>query len=222
VGDGSSPLDWEEAPTEAAYLLILLVPDEDGRAAPMTSSGLAPAERRVLPAASPEFATFYHAEMPALISFLIKCGAYRHEAADDAQETFLGLFGKWESVRNPRKWLRAEAFRIFLLRPVGNTPRLEVTHDIPSPLSRPATFGFDAEETLLLDALELLPTVDRAVLALHYDQFRTRDIAQILGMTQATVRKNIKRGRAALEDILDLSGERPRLRREPPAGEAGG
>jgi len=229
VGDRSSPLDWEEAPTEAARLVILLLPHGDWQKAgsspaytPIASFGTAPAARRVRPAADPAFATCYHAEMPALIGFLVKCGAHHRDAANDAQETFLELFEKWQSVRNPRRWLRATAFRIFLRRPVGNTPPMAVNHAIPRSPGTLDHSGFGADEELLLDALELLPTTQRAVLALHYDQFRNRDIAHILGMKQAIVRRNLAEGRAALEDRLDLSGGRPQPRHEPPAGGAGG
>jgi RNA polymerase sigma factor (sigma-70 family) len=87
-------------------------------------------------------------------------------------------------------------------------------------LSASTRFDFREEEKLVLDVLDLLPTTQRAVLALHYDQFETRDIAEILGMKQATVRKNLERARATLNKLLDFSGEHLRLRREPPAERA--
>jgi hypothetical protein len=77
VDDSSSPLGWE-APTAAANLVILLIPEGNWPAVgnspgttPIVLAGPLPAERQVLPAADPEFATCYHAEMPALIGFLI-------------------------------------------------------------------------------------------------------------------------------------------------------
>jgi RNA polymerase sigma factor (sigma-70 family) len=221
VNDSSSPLGWEEAPTEAANLVILLLSEGNWQAVgsspgstPIVLAGPLPTERRVLPAADPEFATCYHAEMPALIGFLIKCGANHHDAADAAQEAFLELFKQWQAVRHPKQWLRTVAFRIFLHQPVGDTSSLEPAQDIPSPLSESARFDFCEEEKLVLDVLDLLPTTQRAVLALHYDQFETRDIAQILGMKQATVRKNMERARATLKKLLDFSGEHLQLRRE--------
>jgi len=222
----STPLGWDEAPTEAAKLVILLLPEGNWQAAgsspgstPIVLARPLPTERRVLPAADPEFATCYHAEMPALIAFLIKCGANHHDAADAAQEAFIELFKQWQTVRKPKQWLRTVAFRIFLHQPVGNTSPPETAQDIPSPLSEPARFDFREEEKLVLDVLDLLPTTQRAVLALHYDQFETRDIAEILGLKQAAVRKNLERARATLKKLLDFSGGHLRLsiRREPPA-----
>jgi RNA polymerase sigma factor (sigma-70 family) len=226
VDDSSASPGWDEAPTEAANLVILLLPEENWQVAGdspgpgsilIVGSGLLPAERRVLPAADPEFATCYHAEMPALIAFLIKCGANHDDAADAAQEAFTELFKQWQAVRKPKQWLRTVAFRIFLHQQVGNTSPLETVQDILSPLSASARFEFREEEELVLNVLDLLPTIQRAVLALHYDQFDTRDIAEILGMKQAAVRKNLERARATLKKSLYFSGGHLRLRREPPA-----
>lgn len=229
MNDSSSPLGGEENPTRAANLVILLLPEGNWQATdsspgstPIVLAGPLPTERRILPAADPEFATCYHAEMPALIGFLIKCGANHHDAADAAQEAFLELFKQWQDVRKPKQWLRTVAFRVFLHQPAGNTSPLERAQDISSPLSASARFDFREEEKLVLDVLDLLPTTQRAVLALHFDQFETHDIAEILGMKQETVRKNLERARATLKKLLDFSGEHPSLRREPPAEGAGG
>jgi DNA-directed RNA polymerase specialized sigma24 family protein len=53
----------------------------------------------------------------------------------------------------------------------------------------------------------------------HYDQFATRDIASILGLTQAAVRKNLERARATLKQLLD-PGDGQLQRRCAPPGEA--
>lgn len=214
MDDSGSPLGWE-VPTAAANLVILLVPEENWQSVRSSPS-------RTLPAVDPEFATCYHAEFPALIAFLIRCGASYHDAADAAQEAFLALFKQWGDVRKPRQWLRVVAFRIFLRRPAGEESLLEAPPDVSSPLTASARFDFREEEKIVLYALSRLPQAQRAVLALHYDQFKTSEIAEILGMRQATVRKNLERARAALKELPFLRGEQLRLKHEPPAEEAGG
>ncbi len=215
---------WNEAPTEYSRLVIVLVREEDWEAVDgPTAIDFAwplPAEPRVLPAVEPEFGTCYHAEMPALVRFLIQCGANRHDAADAAQEAFIELFRQWPTVRKPRQWLRTVAFRIFLRQPVDPTSPPQTTRDRPGTLSASDSFDLRQEEQHVLDMLNLLPTAQRAVLALHYDQFETRDIAEILGMQQAAVRKNLERARAALKKLLDADAD-PWRRREPPAQGAG-
>lgn len=79
------PLGSGEAPTAAAELVIVLLPMQDEQLA-MGVQGHAsiivtwprlgiPSPPRETTAAEPDFATCYQAEMPALISFLIECGA---------------------------------------------------------------------------------------------------------------------------------------------------
>jgi RNA polymerase sigma factor (sigma-70 family) len=229
VSDRSQLSGWEEAPTAAANLVIVLVPvgywrevDSSPGPSPIVLARPLPSERRALPAVDPEFATCYHAEMPALVRFLITCGANHQDADDAAQEAFLELFKQWQGVRNPKQWLRTVAFRIFLHKPIENTSPLETAQEMLSSSSASARFDFREEEKLVLEVLDLLPTAQRAVLALFYDQFETRDIAEILGMKQVSVRKNLERARARLKGLLDFSGEHPRLRREPPAERDGG
>lgn len=214
MDDSGGPLGWE-VPTADAYLVILLVPVENWQSVRSSPS-------QTLPAVDPEFATCYSAEFPALVAFLVKCGASYHDAADAAQEAFLELFKQWGDVRKPRQWLRTVAFRIFLRRPVRETSPLEAAPDASSPLTTSARFDLREEEKIVLYALSHLPHTQRAVLALHFDQFKTSEIAEILGMTQATVRKNLERARAALKKLFFLSGEQLRLKREPPAEETGG
>jgi DNA-directed RNA polymerase specialized sigma24 family protein len=43
------------------------------------------------------------------------------------------------------------------------------------------------------------------VLALVYDQFSYREIAEIIEKSEATVRKNIERARAAMRQILGVT-----------------
>ena len=214
MDDSGGPLGWE-VPTAAANLVILLVSEENWQSVRSPPS-------RTLPAVDPEFATCYHAEFPALIAFLIKCGASYHDTADAAQEAFLELFNQWADVRNPRQWLRTVAFRIFLRQPAEETSPLEAAPDASSPLTASTRLDFREEERIVLYALSRLPQAQRAVLALHYDHFKTSEIAEILGMRQAAVRKNLERARAALKKLPFLSGEQLRLKHEPPAEEAEG
>ena len=60
--------------------------------------------------------------------------------------------------------------------------------------------GNDAFETALL----ALPELDRDILFLRYDNgFTTREIGRMLGMKQDTVRKNIKRSKRLLGELLN-------------------
>jgi hypothetical protein len=62
---------------------------------------------------SVEYAMVYQAEKPRLVRYLIHCGADWHAADDAAQHALTALYYQWETVRNPRSWLRKVAFREF-------------------------------------------------------------------------------------------------------------
>lgn len=207
------PLGYGEVPTAAARLVIVILPMGNEQPAGSLPGGASitvawppqgiPGPREA--AADPEFATCYQAEMPALISFLIKCGANPGDAPEAAQEAFRELFEQWKTVDKPKLWLRKVAFPVFLRRPVSNAASPEENHDRPTSSSASSWFDFGEEERLFIDMPRLLSTTERAVLALHYERFQTREIAEILGMKPATVRRNLKGARATLKASLNLN-----------------
>jgi RNA polymerase sigma-70 factor (ECF subfamily) len=211
----SCPPGYDEVPTGAARLVIVLLPVGGAQPAegipgdapvivsypqPGTPSG--PREATV---ADPEFATCYQAEMPALISFLIKCGAEPGDAPEAAQNAFRELFAQWKTVGLPKLWLRRVAFPIFLRRPVRNAAAPEKDHGEPASPGASSRFDFGEEERHFIALTRLLPTAQRAVLALHIEGFQTLEIAETLGMKPDTVRKNLKEARATLMKSLDLN-----------------
>jgi len=135
----------------------------------------------------------------------MKCGANEHDAVDAAQCAFEELFKKWDTVRNPKAWLRTVAFHIFLRLPVRNERALE-DHDQASVLPASTRIELREEEQAVISALHQLPMTQRRVFALHYDKFETREIAEMLQMTEAAVRQNLARARAKLRELLGFTG----------------
>jgi RNA polymerase sigma factor (sigma-70 family) len=155
----------------------------------------------------------YRAEMPQLIRYLMKCFAESdmRDAADAAQSAFAELFTKWNTVRSPRAWLRIVAFRQMLRQPVEYP--LDV-HMEPSMLPASAPLELREQEHQVLAALRHLPLAQRQVMALVYDQFSYPEIAEIVGKSEATVRKNTERARAAMKELLGVertAGSRVRM-----------
>jgi DNA-directed RNA polymerase specialized sigma24 family protein len=227
MADGS-PLGYGEAPTPAARLVIVLLPVANEQA-PDAIPGDAPiivtwpqlgipSGSREATVADPEFATCYQAEMPALISFLIKCGAEPGDASEAAQEVFRRLFGQWRTVAEPKRWLRKEAFPIFLRRPVRNAVPPAENYGRPIPPSRFSWSNFGEEERIFIGMTRLLPTAQRAVLALHIERFQALDTAEILGIEPDKVRENLKEARATLMKSLNLN-DNTWTRQGPCAGE---
>jgi RNA polymerase sigma factor (sigma-70 family) len=152
-----------------------------------------------------EFAACYQAEMPSLIGYLIKYGASYHDAIEAAQEALIELHKQWHGVTKHRAWLRTVAIRKYLNFPVNQTGPWREDNDRPGGLSASSRIEFREEEQAVIAAFRQLPVTQRAVLALHYDQFETRDIAEILEISEPAVRKNLERGRATLKRLLGLA-----------------
>jgi RNA polymerase sigma-70 factor (ECF subfamily) len=150
-----------------------------------------------------EWEACYRAEMPQLIRYLMKCFGEcdMRDAADAAQSAFAELFTKWNTVRNPRAWLRTVAFRQMLRQPAEYP--LDA-HSEPPVLPASSFLELREQERQVLAALRRLPLAQRQVMALAYDQFSYREIAEIIGKSQATVRKNIERARTAMREILGV------------------
>jgi RNA polymerase sigma factor (sigma-70 family) len=150
-----------------------------------------------------EFAQCYQAEMPGLVTYLMKCGANLHDAADAAQRAFMELYQDWEVVSNARAWLRKVAYRQFL-RAMNNDRILDPRYYETSVLPASARLELREEEQALLSALRQLPVSQRQVFALHFDQFGTREISEILQISEPAVRQNLKRARYRLKELLEL------------------
>ena len=163
---------------------------------------------------SVEYAMLYQAEKPRLMRYLIQCGASYHDAEDAAQRALAALYVNWEAVRSPKAWLRKVAARELVRasssaeRPVGDHSQL----DAPAALAEVESL---IEQDAVLSAIRQLPTLQRYVLALHFDEFETREIAEILQITETAARQNLARGRARLRERLRLA------RRGPAPGMAG-
>lgn len=63
------------------------------------------------------------------------------------------------------------------------------------------------EDTELMDSLLLLPEKYREILLLHYiEGYQCKEIAIMLTLSEATVRKRLERGRKKLSEMLEKEG----------------
>jgi RNA polymerase sigma factor (sigma-70 family) len=123
--------------------------------------------------------------------------------ADDAlAEAFAQAIGRGRALRTPERWVWIAAFRIAAGE-MKTQERRVAGHEPPAPAD-PA----EASEAVeLLDALTRLPPKQRAVLVLHYyGGYKSREIAQIVGSTAATVRVHLSAGRKRLRTLLEVDG----------------
>ena len=141
------------------------------------------------------------------------------DAEEVAQETFLKLHrsGAWQSIRDERAFLARMAWRLALDRKrstaTGRGLRVEVEH-----FDTLRGTGRNPEQAALTgDAIGLvhrliddLPDELREPLVLSaVDELNSREIAEVLGVKEGTVRTRLMRARQMLKDKLaDRTGGR--------------
>jgi RNA polymerase sigma-70 factor (ECF subfamily) len=135
-----------------------------------------------------------------------------HDAEDVVQETFLKLYrtGAWERMGNERAFLARTAWRIAVARrPARRASGLDP--------AMPARDG-SPEDTAILSnwnstvhrLIDALPESLRQPLALSaVEEMTSREIAEVMGIEEGTVRTRILRARQMLrEKLAVLSGGR--------------
>ena len=124
-------------------------------------------------------------------------------SSDAVSEAFAQLLGRGADVTMPTRWVWRAAFKIAggELQRRGRSEPLRgdvsgVVDEVPEPL------------TELLEALDRLTYRQRAATVLHYyGGYSTREIADILGSSAATVRVHLSQGRKRLRATLGGSDD---------------
>jgi len=126
------------------------------------------------------------------------------DAADAAHSAFTELFEDWDTVRSPKAWLRTVAFRQILHRP-PSAASADVLRQEPA--TPPASLQLELREETraVLDLMRQLSVTQRQVLALVYDGFSYKEIAQIMDKTEDAVRKNAERARQEMKKLLGIT-----------------
>ena len=131
----------------------------------------------------------------------------RQDAQDAAQEVFLRLhrsLGRIDDSRNLSGWLYRVTVNVCrdILRKRRNTDSLDDAHyAIPS--STEADFGRRQQLKLVEEALRTLPEKERAAVTLRdIEGLSTREVAEILGSSEATVRSQISAARLKIRKML--------------------
>ena len=155
-----------------------------------------------------EFVAFYRAEIGKLVGFVINAaGANYHDAADAAQNALMQAWTVWDSLTNPRAWVRTVAIRQFY----RSAPKREIPTDTPPDcpvLETPDVPLKLSEQTEAAHRLlDILPAKQRIVFTLSREGISNKEIANELEMTEAAVRQNLHRARTALKQRLEISKE---------------
>ena len=117
-------------------------------------------------------------------------------ASDAVAEAFAQALRRGSAIREPERWVWTAAFRIA----AGELKERRRRND--QPVADPYVLPDEAIE--LASVLRTLPDKQRAALVLHYYADLPNDrIAEILGITRATVRVHLSQGRRRLKQLLE-------------------
>ena len=128
-----------------------------------------------------------------------------HDAEDVVQETFLKLYrtGAWKGMRNEKAFLSRAVWRIALEKLPKRRhepPDLELPSSDATPEQVVITSDWNAMVHRLVDAL---PEELRQPLALSTtEQLDSREIAELMGIPEGTVRTRLMRAREILKQKL--------------------
>jgi RNA polymerase sigma-70 factor (ECF subfamily) len=117
-------------------------------------------------------------------------------ASDAVAEAFAQVLRRGDEVRDPERWIWRAAFRIAAGELKERRSIVETTAAIGS---------YEIEEPArdLVVALGALSERQRASVVLHDAAgFSAREVARIVGSTEAAVRVHLMRGRRRLRDLL--------------------
>jgi RNA polymerase sigma-70 factor, ECF subfamily len=153
------------------------------------------------------FDDFYRAEFPAVVGLAYALSGNRAGAEDLAQEAFLAAHRNWPRVSaydKPEAWVR----RVVANLSVSFFRRRMVEARALGRLAlrrEPALPELTAEDAEFWAAVRSLPRRQAQVVALHYlEDLPVGRIAEILGVTEGTVKAHLHAGRARLVAKLEL------------------
>jgi RNA polymerase sigma factor (sigma-70 family) len=119
----------------------------------------------------------------------------RELASDAAAEAFARALTATEEIRDPAAWVWRVAFRVATTELRTNRRRAE---------GREASYEMDQGAMAVIIALDTLSPRQRAVFILFYlDDRPTKQIAEVLGMSVATVSVHLHRARRKLRSIME-------------------
>ena len=116
-------------------------------------------------------------------------------ASDSVAEAFAQLLGRGDAVRSPERWVWRAAFRIAAGTLKARRRSLPASPEVSYVMEEPARD--------LVAALARLSPRQRAAVVLHHAaDYPIKEVAAILGTSQAAVKVHLARGRARLRDLL--------------------
>jgi RNA polymerase sigma-70 factor (ECF subfamily) len=156
---------------------------------------------------TPSFEAFYRREFPVLVDLAYATSGSRLAAEDLVQEAMIAASRNWQRISRldrPGAWVRRVVLNLSTslyrrrLAEVRALARLAWLRGEPPAL-------LDAESTDFWKALRCLPKRQVQAVALHYlDGYSIKEMAEVMGCAENTVKVHLHRARRALSAELGL------------------
>jgi RNA polymerase sigma-70 factor (ECF subfamily) len=154
------------------------------------------AQNQALSAEPKALEGLYRDSGPRLWRAVFAYSADREIADDAVAEAFAQALGRGDAVRDPERWVWRAAFRIAAGQLKERRRREPIQADPVYEMTEPPGD--------LIRALRTLSPNQRAATVLHfYVGYSTREVAEILGSSSATVRVHLSKGRKRLREALE-------------------
>lgn len=132
------------------------------------------------------------------------------DGEDAMQESILKAYEKIDTLRFRSKFkpwifqiLANECYQIL-----RNRQRQEVTDPFEFPQQeKQITYDESEDEEILRLIMKMQKQHQEVLILYYYDEFTTKEIAQILEIPQGTVKSRLARGRKQLKGLLEMEGE---------------
>lgn len=152
---------------------------------------------------SPDVAGLFHALYPRLVVLLYATCGDQADAEDAAQEAFTKALRhqrRFLELDNPEAWLRTVALNHLRNGWRHNDVVRRFRERVPGPQ---ASFDLGPEHVAIMAALNQLDRPHREVVVLHHlVDLSVREIADVLGIAEGTVKSRLARGRERLAPLL--------------------
>lgn len=124
----------------------------------------------------------------------------REIASDAVAEAFAQALRRGEALRSPADWIWRTAFAIAAGELKGRRVRPTVEPE--------REYEVGSESSELVRALSRLPRRLRIAVVLHHiADYPVREVARIVGVSEAAVRMRLTRGRRRLRELLEEEDE---------------
>jgi RNA polymerase sigma factor (sigma-70 family) len=124
-----------------------------------------------------------------LVRILMRMGCEREASCDIAQDALWRLAPRFDEVPNPEAWATKAATNLFISRCRHMAMRARRLRALPACTHVPDHGTAVADHVAIAQCLASLKPIQRAVIVLRYfEGYRLREIAEVLGKPESTVK----------------------------------